>query len=262
MDSTLLAVILGISLPFVGTTLGAATVLFLPNGLKANAQKLMLGFASGVMLAASIWSLILPAMALAQERGQIPWIPASIGFLLGILFLLALDLIIPHLHIHADKPEGMRAGFSRTTMLFLAITLHNLPEGMAVGVVFAGALSGEVSLPLSAGIALAIGIALQNIPEGAIISMPLASAGKTRKHAFIMGTSSGLVEPIGAVLAIFLASLVTPALPYILCFAAGAMVYVVVEELIPEIQTGTHTHLGTIGMSLGFVLMLILDTSL
>lgn len=261
MDTKLYALI-GVLIPFVGTTLGSGMVFLLKNKIQDAIEKLLLGFAAGVMIAASVWSLLMPALDMAQKQGKIEWIPASIGFLLGMGFLLALDTFVPHLHMDTDEPEGVRSEFKKSTMLVLAVTLHNLPEGMAVGVVFAGLLAGETSIPIMAALSLSIGIAIQNFPEGAIISMPLRSAGISKGKAFMYGVASGIVEPIGALLTILLSSLVVPILPYFLSFAAGAMIYVVVEELIPEAQAGEHTNIGTIGVALGFTLMMILDVAL
>lgn len=252
----------GLAIPFLGTTLGSAMVFFMKNEINNKIEKLLLGFASGVMIAASIWSLLIPSIDMAEEQGVISWIPATIGFLLGIFFLLILDSIIPHLHLNSNEPEGMKAKIKKTTMMVLAVTLHNIPEGMAVGVVFAGAISGNTGITMAGAFALAIGIAIQNFPEGAIISMPLKSEGISKLKAFWYGTLSGIVEPIGAVLTIALTNLVVPILPYFLSFAAGAMIYVVVEELIPESQTGEHSNIGTIGVAIGFVIMMILDVAL
>lgn len=222
-------------------------------------QKSLLGFASGVMVAASVWSLLIPAMEMEAHRGVWSVLPASVGFLLGIGFLLLIDELTPHLHIGTDKPEGLRAHLSRTAMLALAVTIHNLPEGMAVGVVFAGADQGAANISLASAIAVSVGIAIQNIPEGAIISMPMRAAGNSRGKSFLIGTLSGVVEPIGALAVILLASMLLPTLPYLLAFAAGAMFYVVVEELIPEASNGQHSNLSTIGFAIGFVLMMVLD---
>ncbi len=249
-------------IPFIGTTLGSAMVFFLKDKIKPSIQKVLAGFAAGVMIAASIWSLLIPAIEMAEYQGQTPWIPATVGFFVGILFLLFLDSIIPHLHVNHDKPEGVHSSFKETTMLVLAVTLHNIPEGMAVGVTLAGALSGSIGMTMAGAIALAIGIAIQNFPEGAIISMPLKTHGITKGRAFVYGTLSGIVEPVATVITILLTTLVTPILSYILAFAAGAMMYVVVEELIPEAQEGEHTNIGTIGVAIGFVLMMILDIAL
>jgi len=255
-------VILGIAIPFLGTTLGAAMVFVLKGEMKPRLQKSLLGFASGVMIAASVWSLLIPAMEMAEAAGGIVWLPAVAGFLLGIGFLLLLDVLIPHLHLDSDRPEGRPSGLGKSLMLVLAVTLHNIPEGMAVGVVFAGMLQGGSVISAAGALALSIGIAIQNFPEGAIISMPLVGTGLSRRRAFCYGFLSGIVEPVGAILTILLTSLVTPVLPYILSFAAGAMFYVVVEELIPEAQSGVHSNLGTIGASFGFALMLLLDVAL
>ena len=252
----------GLAIPFLGTTLGSAMVFIMKNKINNKIEKLLLGFASGVMIAASIWSLIMPSIDMAEEQGVISWIPATIGFLLGIFFLLILDSIIPHLHLNSNEPEGMKAKIKKTTMMVLAVTLHNIPEGMAVGVVFAGAISGNTGISMAGAFALAIGIAIQNFPEGAIISMPLKSEGMSKLKAFWYGTLSGIVEPIGAVLTMLFTNLVVPGLPYFLSFAAGAMIYVVVEELIPESQTGEHSNIGTIGVAIGFVIMMILDVAL
>lgn len=254
-------VFFGILIPLLGTTLGAAMVFFMRGAMRPRVQKALLGFASGVMIAASVWSLLLPAIAMEEAAGGIPWVPAVVGFLVGIGFLLLLDTLIPHLHLNADSPEGRPARLGKSFMLVLAVTLHNIPEGMAVGVVFAGMLSGEL-ITSAAAFTLALGIAIQNFPEGAIISMPLVSSGLSKRRAFGCGLASGIVEPIGAVVTILLTALVTPILPYILSFAAGAMLYVVVEELIPEAQAGEHSNIGTIGVAFGFALMMLLDVAL
>ena len=253
---------LGILIPFLGTTLGAAMVFFMKNKINNKVEKLLLGFASGVMMAASVWSLLIPSIEMAEEQGTVTWLPATIGFLLGIVFLLVLDSIIPHLHLNSDKPEGVNAKLKKTTMMVLAVTLHNIPEGMAVGVVLAGAIAQNTGITMAGAFALAIGIAIQNFPEGAIISMPLKSEGASKPKAFLYGMLSGIVEPIGAIITILLTNLVVPVLPYFLSFAAGAMIYVVVEELIPESQTGEHSNIGTIGVAIGFVIMMILDVAL
>lgn len=253
---------IGILIPFVGTTLGAAMVFFMRKEMNGKIQKGLLGFASGVMIAASVWSLLIPAIEMSEEQGGIPWMPAAVGFLLGIGFLLLLDTLTPHLHLNEDTPEGLPSNLKKTTMLVLAVTLHNIPEGMAVGVAFAGILAGNTMISLAGAFALSIGIAIQNFPEGAIISMPLRSEGQSKGKAFLYGAASGVVEPIAALLTILLTSLVVPILPYLLAFAAGAMIYVVVEELIPESQTGKHTNIGTIGVAVGFVLMMVLDVAL
>ena len=252
----------GLLIPFLGTTLGSAMVFFMKNKMNNKVEKLLLGFASGVMIAASIWSLIIPSLEMAEEQNVISWIPATIGFIFGILFLLILDNIIPHLHLNSNKPEGVKSKLQKTTMMVLAVTLHNIPEGMAVGVVFAGAITQNSGITMAGAIALAVGIAIQNFPEGAIISMPLKSEGISKSKAFLYGTLSGIVEPIGAIITIALTSLVVPILPYLLSFAAGAMIYVVVEELIPSAQTGEHSNISTIGLAIGFVIMMILDVAL
>ena len=253
---------IGLLIPFLGTTLGSAMVFLMKNKMNTKVQKLLLGFASGVMIAASIWSLITPSIEMAEEQGIVSWIPAAIGFLFGIIFLLVLDSIIPHLHLNSKKPEGIKAKLKNTTMMVLAVTLHNIPEGMAVGVVFAGVLAQNTTITLAGAFALSIGIAIQNFPEGAIISMPLKNEGMSKSKAFLYGTLSGIVEPIGAIITILLTGIVTPILPYLLSFAAGAMIYVVVEELIPESQAGEHSNIGTIGVAIGFVIMMILDIAL
>ena len=252
----------GLLIPFLGTTLGSATVFLMKNKLNKKVEKILLGFAAGVMIAASVWSLLIPSIDMAQEQGILPWLPAAIGFMLGIVFLLVLDSVIPHLHLESTKPEGIKTKLKKTTMMVFAVTLHNLPEGMAVGVSFAGALMENTGITLAGAFALAIGIAIQNFPEGAIISMPLKAEGMSKGKAFLYGTLSGIVEPIGAIITILLTSTVIPILPYVLAFAAGAMIYVVVEELIPESQVGGHSNIGTIGMAIGFTIMMILDVAL
>lgn len=255
-------VLQGILLPFVGTTLGSACVLFMKCNLSLSVQRALTGFAAGVMVAASIWSLLIPAIEQSDFMGLWSFIPAIIGFWSGILFLLVLDKTIPHLHLGSDEPEGVRTKLKKTTMLVLAVTLHNIPEGMAVGILFAGRLSGVSSITLASAFALSIGMAIQNFPEGAIISMPLHSEGMKKGKAFIFGTLSGIVEPIAAIITILAAQFFIPILPYLLSFAAGAMIYVVVEELIPEMSAGKHSNLGTIFFALGFTVMLILDVAL
>ncbi len=255
-------VIPGLIVPLMGTTLGSSMVFIMKKELKPTVQKALLGFASGVMIAASVWSLLIPSLNMAAETMKNSWIPAAVGFILGILFLLFLDSIIPHLHIGTDKPEGRISALKKSIMLVLAVTLHNIPEGMAVGVVFAGMISGKTTITLAGAVALAIGIAIQNFPEGAIISMPLVSSGISKKKAFSYGFLSGVVEPIGALLTIFLTSFITPVLPYILSFAAGAMIYVVIEELIPEAQSGEHSNNCVLGTAVGFTLMMVLDVAL
>lgn len=254
--------IIGLLIPFLGTTLGAMMVFLMKNKMNIKVEKLLLGFASGVMIAASIWSLLIPAIDMAKEQEKIAWIPATVGFILGIVFLLILDSVIPHLHLNNDKPEGIKSKLKKTTMMVFAVTLHNIPEGMAVGVTFAGALIGNTGIAMAGAFALAIGIAIQNFPEGAIISMPLKSEGMSKPKAFLYGTLSGIVEPIGAIITILLTNIIIPMLPYLLSFAAGAMIYVVVEELIPESQAGEHSNIGTIGIAIGFVVMMILDVAL
>ena len=254
--------LLGLAIPFVGTTLGSAMVFFMKNKINDSLEKILLGFAAGVMIAASVWSLLIPAIDMSEAANQVPWLPATIGFLLGIFFLLILDSIIPHLHLNDEKPEGLKANLKKTTMMVLAVTLHNIPEGMAVGVTFAGALTGNAGITMSGAIALALGIAIQNFPEGAIISMPLKSEGSSKLKAFWYGTLSGIVEPIGAIATILLTNTIVKFLPYLLAFAAGAMIYVVVEELIPESQTGEHSNIATIGVAIGFALMMVLDVAL
>lgn len=255
-------IVIGLLLPFLGTTLGAACVFFLKNEIKPSVQKMLLGFASGVMVAASVWSLLIPAIDMSEDMGKFAFVPAAAGFALGIAFLLGMDRVIPHLHINTDKPEGPRTNLRKATMLVLAVTLHNIPEGMAVGVVFAGLLTGESQITMAGAFALAVGIAIQNFPEGAIISLPLKSEGGSRKKAFFYGMASGIVEPIGAGITILLTGLVVPFLPYLLSFAAGAMIYVVVEELLPEASTGEHSNITTVGFALGFLIMMVLDVAL
>ena len=255
-------VIPAILLPLAGTTLGAGCVFFLKNGMGRNLQRALTGFAAGVMVAASVWSLLIPAMEQAGGMGVWAFVPAVAGIWLGFLFLLALDHLIPHLHMQSQDPEGPRTHLSRSVMLVLAVILHNIPEGMAVGVVCAGWLSGESTITMAGALSLSVGIAIQNFPEGAIISMPLRSEGMSRGKAFGWGLLSGVVEPAGAVLVLLLADLLVPVLPYLLSFAAGAMLYVVVEELIPEMSEGEHSNLGTLTFALGFTLMLALDVAL
>lgn len=249
-------------IPFIGTSLGAAAVFLMKNKVSPRIEKTLLGFASGVMIAASIWSLLIPSMEMAEEQGKIAWLPALIGFFAGVLFLLAIDSIVPHLHLNADKPEGVKSRFSKISMMLFAVTIHNIPEGMAVGVAYAGAASGNSGVTVAGAFALSIGIAIQNFPEGAIISLPLKGEGISKGKAFLLGILSGVVEPIGGLITILLASRIVALLPYMLSFAAGAMFYVVVEELIPEAHSGDHSNLGTIGASLGFALMMVLDVAL
>lgn len=254
--------LIGIMIPFVGTALGSAMVFFMKKEMNKKLEKMLLGFAAGVMIAASVWSLLIPAIEMAEQKGGISWMPPAVGFLLGMGFLLLLDTLTPHLHYTDEKPEGIPAQLKKTTMLVLAVTLHNIPEGMAVGVTFAGVLSENTMMTLTGAFALSVGIAIQNFPEGAIISMPLKSQGLSRKRAFFYGAMSGIVEPIAALITILLTGLVVPLLPYLLSFAAGAMIYVVVEELIPEAQAGEHSNISTVGVAVGFVLMMILDVAL
>jgi ZIP family zinc transporter len=253
---------LGIIIPFIGTTLGAACVFLLKDRIKPLVQKGLLGFASGVMVAAAVWSLLIPALDMSEDMGKLSFIPAVVGFAIGIAFLLLMDKIIPHVHLHSDEPEGMKSSLKKRTMLVLAVTLHNIPEGMAVGVVFAGLMTGSSNITVAGAFALAIGIAIQNFPEGAIISLPLKSEGTSRGKAFLYGMLSGIVEPIGAVITILLSRFVVPILPYLLSFAAGAMIYVVVEELIPEASEGEHSNIGTLGFAAGFLIMMTLDVAL
>lgn len=255
-------IITGLLIPFAGTTAGAACVFFLRNELKVSVQKALSGFAAGVMVAASIWSLIVPAIEQSSDMGQLAFLPAFIGFWLGILFLLVLDHVIPHLHVSEDQAEGPRSNLTRTAMLVLAVTLHNIPEGMAVGVVYAGLMSGSANITAGAALALALGIAIQNFPEGAIISMPLYAEGKNKPKSFVLGMLSGAVEPVFGGLTVILAGLIVPAMPYLLSFAAGAMLYVVVEELVPEMSEGEHSHLGVVAFAIGFSLMMALDVAL
>lgn len=255
-------VIIGLLLPFLGTAAGAGCVFFMQHSLSKHIQRALTGFAAGVMTAASVWSLLIPAMELAAEKGRFAFLPSVIGFWCGILFLLLLDCVIPHLHMNAEKAEGIPCRLARTTMMVLAVTLHNIPEGMAVGIVYAGYLSGSAEMTAGGAFALALGIAIQNFPEGAIISMPLHAEGRRKHKAFADGVLSGAVEPIGAVLTILGAGLFLPAMPYLLSFAAGAMLYVVVEELIPEMSGEPHSNIGVLMFSVGFTLMMSLDVAL
>ena len=252
----------GLAIPFLGTSLGAAMVFFLRGQLNEMVQRSLTGFAAGVMVAASVWSLLIPAMEQSEAMGQLAFVPAVVGLWAGILFLLLLDHIIPHLHMNSDEQEGPQCSLSRRLMLVLAVVLHNIPEGMAVGVVYASWQSGASEITFAAAMALSIGIAIQNFPEGAIISMPLQAEGIKKHKAFLMGAASGLVEPLGALITIAAASLVIPLLPYLLSFAAGAMLYVVVEELIPEMSAGRHSNIGTVFFAAGFSVMMILDVAL
>ncbi|MBQ4485413.1 MAG: ZIP family metal transporter [Oscillospiraceae bacterium] len=257
-------VLYGLLIPFIGTAAGSGCVFFMKDQLKPKVEKALSGFASGVMVAASIWSLIIPAMELSAGMGpeRLSFLPSVIGFWIGVLFLLLLDSVIPHLHMHADSAEGPKSKLARTTMMVLAVTLHNLPEGMAVGVVYAGYLSGHSEITAGGAFALALGIAIQNFPEGAIISMPLKAEGASKGRAFRDGVLSGAVEPVGALLTILAAQFFLPAMPYLLSFAAGAMLYVVVEELIPEMSAGEHSNVGVVMFSVGFTLMMALDVAL
>lgn len=253
---------LGVMIPFFGTALGAACVFFLKNELKAEVQKALLGFAAGVMVAASVWSLLIPAMDMSAHMEKFAFVPAAVGFLLGIAFLLLMDRSIPHLHLGCKKAEGPKCQLSKTSMLLLAVTLHNIPEGMAVGVIFAGMLAENAQITMTGAFALSLGIAVQNFPEGAIIALPLRSQGESRGKSFLLGMLSGVVEPVAAGITILLSGYIEPLLPYLLAFAAGAMIYVVVEELVPEASEGEHSNIATIGFALGFVLMMILDVAL
>ena len=252
----------GVFLPFLGTLLGSACVFFMKKHMNKTLQRSLAGFAAGVMSAASVWSLLLPAMDQSSHMGKLAFIPAAVGFLCGMFFLLILDKIIPHLHVEKDETEGIKGNFKRTSMMVFAVILHNIPEGMAVGVALAGWLSGNTAISMSAALVLSLGIAIQNFPEGAIVSMPLLSNGEKKSKAFMYGLLSGIVEPIGAALTIFFAGFFVPILPYLLSFAAGAMIYVVVEELVPEMSEGSHSNVGTIMFSFGFALMMILDVAL
>lgn len=255
-------VLFGILIPFIGTTLGSACVFFMKKSLGDLVQRSLAGFAAGVMVAASIWSLLIPAIEQSEDMGKLSFLPAFIGFWVGVLFLLLLDRLIPHLHIGSDKAEGPKSKLGRTTMMVLAVTLHNIPEGMAVGVMYAGFLAGNSQITAASALALSLGIAIQNFPEGAIISMPLKAEGESKGKAFLGGVLSGVVEPVGAVLTLLAARLVIPALPYLLSFAAGAMLYVVVEELIPEMSQGKHSNIGTVFFAVGFSIMMTLDVAL
>ena len=254
-----MTIVIGLLIPLLGTMLGSAMVFFMKDDIPERTQKLLLGFASGIMVAASVWSLLIPAMEMESAKGAWSVVPAAVGFLLGIAFLLLIDEMTPHLHLGTSRPEGPRSRMTRTAMLAMAVTIHNLPEGMAVGVVFAGAEEGVSTISLASAIAISLGIAIQNIPEGAIISMPMRTEGNSKWRSFIIGSLSGAVEPIGGLIVVMLASFIMPILPYTLAFAAGAMLYVVVEELIPEASTGEHSNLNTVGFAIGFVLMMVLD---
>ena len=252
----------GILIPFFGTSLGAACVFLMKETLSDKVQRALTGFAAGVMVAASVWSLLIPAIEQSENLGAFSFLPAFIGFWLGILFLLALDHIIPHLHMNSEQAEGPRSQLRRTTMMVLAVTLHNIPEGMAVGVIYAGFLAGDMQITAASAFALSLGIAIQNYPEGAIISLPLRAEGEKKSKAFLGGVLSGVVEPIGAVLTLAAAQLILPALPYLLSFAAGAMLYVVIEEMIPEMSQGKHSNIGTLFFAVGFSIMMMLDVAL
>lgn len=251
----------GVLLPFLGTTLGAACVFFLKNKIGVIVQKGLTGFAAGVMLAASFWSLLLPALEQSEDLGRLAFVPAALGFATGIAFLYLLDVITPHTHMD-NMTEGPKSGLKNTTKLILAVTIHNIPEGMAVGVVFAGWMTQKGAIPLTAAMVLAIGIAIQNFPEGAIVSMPLMAEGMEKKKTFFYGVLSGAVEPVAALLTILATAVVVPILPFLLCFAAGAMIYVVVDELVPEFQAGEHSNVGTISFAIGFLVMMVLDVAL
>lgn len=254
--------IYGLLLPFLGTTLGSAMVFFLRGEMPSWVQKLLLGFASGVMIAASVWSLLIPSINMAAEMGQTEWMPAVLGFLAGMFSLLLFDSVVPHVHLDSSEPEGVKSGLGRSSMLVMAVTLHNIPEGMAVGVVLAGAMTESAGITLAGALALSIGIAIQNFPEGAIVSMPLKESLRSRWKAFAYGAGSGIVEPLAGLITILMIDYVQPILPYFLSFSAGAMIYVVVEELIPESQSGNHSNVATIGVALGFALMMLLDVAL
>ena len=255
-------ILLGLMIPFAGTSLGSACVFLMKRKMDRQIERALTGFAAGVMVAASVWSLLVPAMEQSESMGRLAFLPAFVGFWIGILFLLLLDSVIPHLHMNTDKAEGPKSKLTKITMMVLAVTLHNIPEGMAVGVVYAGFKSGNVNITAGAALALSFGIAIQNFPEGAIISMPLAAEGKSRKKAFIYGVLSGAVEPVFGFLTIVAAGLIVPAMPYLLSFAAGAMLYVVVEELIPEMSEGEHSNIGVVMFAVGFSLMMALDVAL
>ena len=261
MGNTLIAVFV-LALPFVGTVIGSAMVFLIRGQISLTFEKFLMGFAGGIMIAASVWSLIIPSIKMSENMGRASFVPAAAGVLLGMIFLLVLDTTLPHLHAHTDKPEGIHSHLGKSAMLVCAVTLHNFPEGMAVGVVLAGALSNSATVTTAGAMTLAMGIAIQNFPEGAIVSMPLYSAGGGKRKAFLYGMLSGLAEPVGAILTISIISLVHPALPYILSFAAGAMMYVVVDELVPQSQANIHSNIGTVGATLGFVLMMVLDVAL
>lgn len=255
-------IVIGLMIPLIGTSAGSACVFFMKRGLNLNIQKALTGFAAGVMVAASVWSLIIPAMEQSEQMGRLSFLPAFIGFWLGVLFLLMLDNLIPHLHLNAEEAEGPVSHLARTTMMVLAVVLHNIPEGMAVGVVYAGYVSGSAEITAGGALALSIGIAIQNFPEGAIISMPLYAAGKSKATSFADGVMSGAVEPVAGIVTVIAAAVIVPAMPYLLSFAAGAMIYVVVEELIPEMSEGEHSHIGVLLFAAGFTVMMALDSAL
>ena len=257
-----LSVTIGILIPFIGTSLGAAFVFFMKKQLGRSVQRALTGFAAGVMTAASVWSLLIPAIEQSSSMGAFSFVPAVVGFWIGTLFLLVLDKTIPHIHMFADKAEGHKSKLAKTTMLLLAVTMHNIPEGMAVGVIYAGLISGSAEISAGGALALALGIAIQNVPEGAIISMPLHAHEKSKPFSFFSGVMSGAIEPIGAIITIMISGLMVPVMPYLLSFAAGAMIYVVVEELIPEMSQGEHSNVGVIMFAVGFTLMMILDVAL
>ena len=262
IQTTMKPVVIGLLIPFLGTSLGAACVFFMRKAMSQTIQKALSGFAAGVMVAASIWSLLDPAMEQCGHMKQWAFLPAFAGFWLGILFLLLLDHIIPHLHRNAKEAEGPKSKLARTTMMVLAVTLHNIPEGMAVGVVYAGLVSGSAEITAGGALALALGIAIQNFPEGAIISMPLHAEGARKGKSFLYGVLSGAVEPVFGLVTVLAAGVIIPAMPYLLSFAAGAMLYVVVEELIPDMAQGEHSHVGVLLFSLGFTVMMALDVAL
>lgn len=257
-----LRILQGILLPFLGTSAGAACVFFMKEEMTLGLRRALTGFAAGVMIAASIWSLLIPAMNQSADMGKLAFLPALLGFWLGMLFLLLLDMLTPHMHLDTDKAEGLKSSFSRTTMLVLAVALHNIPEGMAVGVVYAGWAMGNAQISFMGAMTLALGIAIQNFPEGAIISMPLHAEGVSKRRSFWYGVLSGAVEPAASIVTILLSELIVPLLPYLLSFSAGAMIYVVIEELIPEMSEGEHSNIGTICFALGFGLMMTLDVAL
>lgn len=258
----MLNILVATFIPFLGTLMGSLIVFFFRNKLNEKLEKVLLGFAAGVMIAASVWSLLVPSIEMSSYMGKLSILPASVGFMCGVLFLLVLDSLLPHLHTHSEEAEGAKSKINKNTMMFLAVTIHNIPEGMALGVVLAGFLIGNIGISFAGAIALSIGIAIQNIPEGAIVAFDMKSKGNSNKKSFLHGAISGIVEPIGSLIIILFSSLFTSILPYFLSFAAGAMIYVVVEELIPQSQNGKHSNLATIGVAIGFVLMMVLDIML